>query len=218
MSSNFESSKTLAGIGALLIALGGPLGIVGLILVFLGIKGLSDYYNDRAIYQKAINGLIFGVIGIAVATVVIFGWFFGGFFAMFAAWTTGVGVGLFALGIVILALVALFVFYLMTAINFRRAFNMLAHRSGEHLFETAGTILFIGAVLTIIGVGFFLVLIAWLIAAIAFLQMRTPQPITYVASPQSSTQPSQTTSYCPNCGAPVEPNAVYCRHCGKQLS
>jgi hypothetical protein len=107
------------------------------------------------------------------------------------------------------------------AINFRRCLNALADRSGENLFITAGTLLFFGAILTIIFVGIILIFIAWLIATIAFFSIRTTQqpPYTYGAPPPATTQPPvmQGTRYCPNCGSPVDATATFCPHCGKQL-
>jgi hypothetical protein len=44
----------------------------------------------------------------------------------------------------------------------------------------------------------------------------TPLPGT--EPPQSTTQPSGAARYCPNCGAPVQPNERFCMHCGKSLS
>ena len=218
--SSLESSKNLAGIGALLIAIGsffGPLGIVGLILLLVGMKGLADYYKDHGIYQNAIWGLIFGIIGLVAAMVVIFGLVFGSIFSGLALMPVAdVGFGFAAIGLIILALVILFVFYVLAAMYFRRAFSILAQKSGEHMFETAGTLLFFGALLTIILVGLVLVLVAWLLVAVAFFSIRTPQTNVYTPPTQAYTQPTAT-RYCPNCGAPVEPNATYCPHCGKQL-
>ena len=85
---SFESSKTLGGIGALLlfvaviasvlVSYGGLiLGAIGLILVLISLHGLSDYYHDHGIYSNALYGfiaVIIGVItavGVGVATVLI---------------------------------------------------------------------------------------------------------------------------------------------------
>lgn len=213
MSTNVESSKTLAAIGALLLFLSfvPVIGIIGIILLLIGMKGLSEYYKDAGIYQHALKGLIFGIIGIvAVSALFILG---------------VIGLAVFAIGgilTLIAILVVAFVFYLLMAMNFRRAFDILAERSGEHMFQTAGTLLFWGAILTIVFVGLILVWIAWLILAIAFFSMRltpaqpTQQPYSYTAPPPPP-PPVQATRYCPNCGTPVDPNATFCPNCGKPL-
>lgn len=220
MSSNPESSKMLAAIGALLLFLSfvPVIGIIGIILLLIGMKGLSEYYRDEGIYRYALRGVIFGIIGIiAVSAFSLLG-FFGGLFS-----TPFLGPLAIIGGIItfIVILLIAFVFYLLMAMNFRRAFDEIAARSGEHMFRTAGTLLFWGAVLTIIFVGLIIVWIAWLILAIAFFSMRlTPaQPYGQQPYPPPPTAPptAQATRYCPNCGAPVDAAATFCPHCGKQL-
>jgi len=217
---SLESSKTMSGIGSLLLIF--PIiSIVGIILVLLGMKGLSDYYKEPSIYQNALWGVIFGIIAlIAIAVAVPLFFVFGAF----SVFTLGLSLlGLFGLAVVV------FVFYLIAAMYFRRAFNALARKSGEHLFETAGLLLFIGAVLTIVFfIGLLLILIAWILATIAFFSIKVPSqtyaytPPPPLTAPVSTTAPpptqaAQATRYCPNCGAPVAPNTAFCPHCGKQL-
>jgi uncharacterized membrane protein len=209
----------MSGIGSILLIF--PIiSIVGIILVLLGTKGLSDYYKEPSIYQNALWGVIFGIIAlIAIAVAVPLFFVFGAF----SVFTLGLSLlGLFGLAVVV------FVFYLIAAMYFRRAFNALAQKSGEHLFETAGLLLFIGAALTIVFfIGLLLILIAWILATIAFFSIKVPsQPYAYTPAPPPTspvstiappTQATQATRYCPNCGAPVEPNTAFCPHCGKQL-
>lgn len=219
MSSNVDSGKTLAAIGALMLFLSfiPGLGIIGIILLFVGMKGLSDYYKDPSIYQHAIKGLIFGIIG-AIAVSVLSVVSFTGMFTIAtpAAFLAAIGTVIITVVILIVA----FVFYLLMAMNLRRAFNTLADKSGENGFRTAGTLLFWGAVLTIIfGVGLILIWIAWLFAALAFFALKPAQtqPPPYYAAPTASPPPTQATRYCPHCGAPVDASATFCPHCGQQL-
>jgi hypothetical protein len=85
------------------------------------------------------------------------------------------------------------------------------------MFQTAGLLLFIGAILTIFfGLGLLLMLIAWILSAIAFFSIKAPQQLPYPAPP--STAPSQTaTRHCQNCGAPIQPYVNFCPNCGKKL-
>ncbi len=222
--SSFESNKSLAGIGALLLALGSVvpvIGIVGIILLLIGMKGLSENYGDPSIYQNALWGTIYGIIGLAAAAVVLIAFIFTG--AIFAI----AGLGLVAVSGAILAVVLLFVFYLLAAINFRRAFNTLAQRTGEHMFETAGLLLWIGAILTIIVVGLLLVFVAWILATVAFFSTRTqpsaqtpmytPPPPTPAAAPAPSAPPAAAARYCSNCGRPLSPDDKFCPNCGKEV-
>ena len=213
--SSLDSSKNLAGIGAILLFLSFIpfVGIIGLILMFIGVKGLSDYYKEPGIYQDALKGLIFGIIGLIVTAVGV----------IFAITIGFLAFGLGALLVIFALLVVDFVFYLLMAMNFKRAFSLLAQRTGEHSFDTAGTLLWWGAILTIIGVGLILIFIAWIFATIAFFGIKTPeQQSTYTPPPPTapglSPQSTQATKYCPNCGAPVDPNATFCPNCGKPLN
>ena len=70
-----ESSKTLGGVGAILILAGtlatsfsyGVITIVGVILVFIAMNGLADYYKDRSIFSNAIYSLVSGIVGVVAA-------------------------------------------------------------------------------------------------------------------------------------------------------
>lgn len=222
--SSFESNKNSAGIGSILLILspipivGWILGIIGAVLLLSGIRGLATHYQNEEIYQNALTGVIYYVIaliafGIADAALVIG-----------AASVFGLGLGIIAL---ILGWLIAFVFYVLAALKLRRSFDSLAQKSGENSFATAGTLLFWGAILTIIVVGVIILFIAWIFATIAFFSMKA-QPQQPYTQPYGYTQPSpppiqptvpptQTIRYCPYCGAPVSQDAAYCPNCGKQL-
>ena len=220
--SSVDSSKSLAGIGSILLILsfipyaGVVLGIIGAILLLVGIKGLASYYKDNQIYENALMGVVFLIIAVVAVAVAV------GVLAVGIASIIGIGIGILAFfGGLVLA----FVFYLVAAMRLRKTFDVLAQRSGEQSFNTAGTLLWYGAILTIILVGLILIFIAWIFATIAFFSMKgqsqQPSPQPYVAPSPSMPpvmQTTQATRYCPNCGAPVAQDAVFCGHCGKQLS
>ena len=220
--SNVESSKTLAGVGSILLILsmvpyaGAVLGIIGVILLLIGIKGLASYYQNNEIYQNSVTGVVFYIIALIAAAAAVV--------ALVIGFATIIG---FAVGVIafILALVIAFIFYVLAASHLRKTFDALAQKSGEQSFATAGTLLWWGAILTIIFVGLILIFIAWIFATVGFFSMRlqpqqpsVSQPYGYTPPPPPQVaQPTQATRYCPNCGAPVEPNTTFCPHCGKQL-
>jgi uncharacterized membrane protein len=169
-----ESGKNLAGIGSIFLVIPVPfLSIVGIIMVLIGMKNLSQAYNDESIWKNTLYAVIFGIIGIVASGITLVSLFFGG---IFAGATLGLGdatgvVGLIA-GLIIFLVVA-FIFYLLEAIYIRRAFDSLANRSGVGLFRTGGMLLLIGAILTIVLVGLFLIFIAWILILVAFFQIPT---------------------------------------------
>jgi uncharacterized membrane protein len=199
MNVNFEYSKTLAIEGSVMLLLslipyvGWVLGIIGVVLLVRSMKEFSGYYQDEKIYQNALTGVKFYIIAILAAAVAIVGitigvWSATGFTADFVL-TAGFGVGLVTF---LIGLVVAFVFYVLAASHLKRTFYTLAEKSGEDSFRTAASLLWIGSILTIIGIGLLLILIAWIFATIGFFTMKsrqyqqyTPQPNGYGATPTS---------------------------------
>jgi len=236
MGTSFEYSKTLAMEGSILLLLGlvpyvgWVLGIIGVILLLRGMKEFANYYQDGEIYQNTLTGVkyyIVALIALAVAGAgFVIGFVFNGFAVngLPSAFGIGNAVGL-AVGIAFL--VVAFVFYVLAATHLRKTFNTLAQKTGEHSFETAGMLLWVGSILTIIAIGVLLILVAWIFAVVGFFTMKSPQqqqypsqPYSYTAPstvPPTTTPPTQAARFCANCGAPVSPDATFCPRCGKQL-
>ncbi len=234
MGTSFEYSKTLCGEGSILLILGlvptvgWVLGIIGVFLLLRGIKELALYYQDNEIYQNVLTGVKFYVVAlvataVAIGAIVIgigdaTGFKFNSSFTL----TAGFGIGLAAFfGGLIIA----FIFYVLASMHLRQTFNTLAQKTGEHSFATASSLLWWGAILTIIGVGLILIFFAWIFAVYGFFTMKSPQQQSdlppqdnYNAPPTtaSTTSPTQTTRYCSYCGAQIKPDAVFCPNCGKQ--
>ena len=199
---NFDTSKNVGGVGAILIfvsvllsyasAFSGVVSLVGLILVLIAFKGFADYYNEAGIFNNALYGVITAIVG-GIATVAVvfiaavdFVSELGLSFANVADWSaelaamdwTTVGfeiIGSF-LTYILLALVVLFVFVIITAILLRKSLGLLSAKTGVGLFGTTGLLILIGAVLTIIAIGLILIWIATLVLAIAFFSMKPTQP------------------------------------------
>jgi uncharacterized membrane protein len=186
---SLESGKNLAGIGAILQIIPVPfLSIVGIILVLIGMKNLSQAYNDESIWKNTLYAFIFGIIGAIASGLTLFSLFFGGLFSFSFGITDTTGlVGFFA-GL-ILSLVIAFIFLIIEAIYLRKAFGSLANKSGVNLFRTGGLLFLIGAVLTIVFIGLFLIFIAWILILVAFFSIPTT-PIQQQS--QMSTPPPQT--------------------------
>ena len=74
--SSFESNKTTAIIGSILLIIGGfipyagaVVEIIGIILFMMAIKGFSTYYQDPSMYQNAFTGIIYYIIAAIAGTV-----------------------------------------------------------------------------------------------------------------------------------------------------
>jgi uncharacterized membrane protein len=81
---NFETTKTLGGIGALLLfvaVIAGflvpysvlILGAIGLILVLVALHSLADYYHDHSIFSNALYSFVAVIVGVITAVGVIVG-------------------------------------------------------------------------------------------------------------------------------------------------
>lgn len=192
---DLDVSKNLGGIGAILLVIGvlGVLGtiyasvlsLVGIILVLIAMKGLADYYNEGGIFNNALYGFLTTIVGgvasvavlvisvILALTTLITDWtnptewetLFQDFTNLSALWTL--------LGSIIAALIIVFIFAIITALFYRKSFNLLAAKSGVSMFSTAGLLLLIGAVLTIILVGFIIIWIAFILLAVGFFSIKT---------------------------------------------
>jgi uncharacterized membrane protein len=221
---SLESGKTLGGIGAILMVIGSfvPfLSLVGIILLLVGLKRLSDYYNDNRISQNALYGLIFGIIGIIAGAFVILSLVFGVAIISPTPDLVSPTFPLAFIGGIILALVIVFVFYLLTAIFFKKSFDILSEQSGEKMFGTAGLLLLIGAILTIILIGLLIMLVAWILVTVAFFSIKTKQPLpvtSQLPQPPTYVSASEEKKYCRFCGKENKIDSIFCEHCGNKLS
>jgi uncharacterized membrane protein len=204
MNVSLEYSKTLAGEGSILLLLslvpyaGWILGIIGVILLLRGMKELSNYYQDEEIYKNTLTGVKYYIIALVAAAVAIAAITIGIASATGFTFTTGFiptvgfGIGLIAS---LAGIIVAFVFYVLATLHLRKTFNTLAQKSGETSFATAGTLLWVGAILTIILVGLILILIGWIFATVGFFTMKPQQqqpynPQQYAPAPTSN-QPNQ---------------------------
>jgi uncharacterized membrane protein len=205
---NFESSKTLGGVGALLLFIGfipqlgsytfGALPLVGLILLLVGMKGLADYYKETGIFNNVLYGTVAGIAGVVVFAAVLFTSLVGFLTKIFPTWNgdwtsftqlnpADISANIVSSNIwtfvaeILIAFVILFVTVLIVALFYRKSLELLRNKTGIGMFGTVGTLLLIGAVLTIILIGLILVWIAILLLAIAFFQLRPQQTQTNVA-------------------------------------
>jgi uncharacterized membrane protein len=209
-----ETSKTLGGVGAILLFIGAipwtwPYGwvlvVVGLILGMIGFKGLADYYTDASVFNNALYGLIAGIVGgvVAVGTVVlaVLTSLTDFLYTIYPSWngdwsalsgltpdTTNLSISAivpFLTGL-FAALLILWIFAIIGFYFVRRSLTSLSAKSRVGLFSTAGLLMLIGAVLIIaVGIGLLLIWIAMLLLAIAFFQLKPQQ--TQPATPTQTT-------------------------------
>jgi uncharacterized membrane protein len=202
-----QTSKTLGGIGALLLVIspfsfvagvfGSLLGLVGLILVLIAMKGLADHYMDAGIFNNSLYGVIVSIIGgvvFAAALIMTAVSFFRDIGIDFSSdwsdpavfsgvnWTQGMILDsiMTHIGVILISFVILWIFAIVAAILYRKSLTALSNKTGIGLFGTAGLLLLIGAVLAVIAIGFIIIWIALILLTVAFFQIREEpaQPMT----------------------------------------
>ena len=192
-----ETSKILGGVGALLMVLTpffgtytAVLGLVGLILVMVALKGLADHYGEKGIFNNALYGAILAIVGIVVFIAIIVMTAIGFLSALgidlSTVWSDPTVLSsinweelitLDAIWPYIAAIlgsfVLLFVFVVVASIFLRKSLNMVSEKTGVGLFGTTGLLILIGAVLTIIGIGLILLWIALILLTVSFFSIKT---------------------------------------------
>jgi uncharacterized membrane protein len=194
MNVSFEHSKTLGGIGAILMCIGvlpyvnffGIVEIIGAILVLVGLHGFASFYKESGIFDNALYGIIAGIVGVVLAAVsgiaVILPNIKDFLLKVFPSWngdwstissfsgmtpnTSNIGFGDVIPFIIaaILVIAILWVFAIIAAFFVRRSLKQLSAKTNVGLFATTGLLLLIGAVL-VIAFGFGLLLL-WISALI----------------------------------------------------
>jgi uncharacterized membrane protein len=175
-----EQAKMLGGIGAILMVLavvpnaGMILWIVGLVLVLIAVKQISDQLAEQRIFNNVLASVIIGVVGLAVGAAVGFA----GLFSLFRFDLGRLGRDGFELftrdGFLgfaitfIIALAVMWIFLIVSSIFLRRGLTEMGARLGVGYFGTAGLLYLIGSILVIVLVGFILVFIASILLAVAF--------------------------------------------------
>jgi uncharacterized membrane protein len=209
---DIETSKNLGGVGAVLLALGpllffgisqveslfgigGLLIVIGVVLILIALKGLSDYFNEAGILNNALYGLVTIIAGGFVSAGVMIGVLFSSLSEWITdplnpnEWATAFtdwSIIFSLIGAVVLALVLLYIFSIISAVLYRKSFSTLATSSGVGMFSTAGLLILIGAIIPFIGL--ILIWIAIILLAVAFFSLRrTPvQPSQPAAEPTTT--------------------------------
>ena len=221
---SLSTAKSLGGVGGILAIFPG-IDVVGVILILIALKEISDVTQDKGIFNDALIATITAVVGLIslVAAPFIF------------------ALGLFTLGFFgVLAILE--VIFVISALFLKRAYDKVSQHLKVGSFATAGLLYLIGAATLIILVGVIILLVALIFQVVAYFSIQDqPAPMPYPgyqapqpmypsapipqqtlplpvqpAQPQAAPQPPAATEFkfCFKCGAKLPANAVYCTSCG----
>lgn len=203
---------------------------MGWILILVALKDISDVVQDKSIFDNALLAGITAIIGSVILFVFIF---FS--FAVFRVFSLGF------FGI----LAAFWVLSIVSAIFLKNSYDRAAQKLNNSSFGTAGLLYLIGALTTIVLVGFLILFIALIFQIIAYFSIQdqpvpsaypgfqtspplypSPPPV-YPAAPPAPQQPTTTSTpvespsefkFCHKCGAKMAKSADYCMSCGTKQS
>lgn len=171
---NLDSAKNLGGIGSILIvvgalipAIGTAVAIVGIILVLIAVKYISDETKDPRIFKNYLFSFIFAIVAFVVAGLVLVMGFFG---LLLSAGDSDSGLVNF-LASIGLALVAFWILAILSAVFLRRSYNSIHAHTKVSLFSTTATVNLIGAFLVIVLIGLVIVFIAMILQIVAFFSL-----------------------------------------------
>ncbi|HWQ16328.1 MAG TPA: DUF996 domain-containing protein [Sulfolobales archaeon] len=188
------SVRAFGGVGSILMLLtiiptvGGILGIIGLVFLLIALRKLSDVAKDESIFRNALIAVILGVVAVVITALVILSAFFGVFSTVIRSQgpitITGTSIPgilqtqttippgfLGLLASIIIALIALWVFLIASSYFLYKSYKSAALQTGVGLFSTAGLLYLVGSILTIILVGFVIILVAIILQAVAFFSL-----------------------------------------------
>ena len=184
---SLQTAKILGGIGALLMLIGGfvtatagALSLIGFIMVFIAVKMIADETKEKAIFDNFLYSFVAGIIAfvalIAMALVVLAS--VGGlqFFTDLqnSAMTEPLEIWNTLQPVLFGAIAALLVFWIIAVIAslfYRKSFNLIKEKTGVKWFGTAGLLIFIGTITTIILIGFIILIIGLIIEIVAFFSL-----------------------------------------------
>ncbi len=133
------------------------IGLVGLVLVLIGIKGIGDAFGDdepfRYYLYSAILRFILVIIVVALAT------------AMAVSRFVGFGSS------IILLFVLFYIAILVPSYFKMKSLQRLSELTETPEFDSAATWIWRGAILTIVLIGVILVIVGWIYQALAFSRM-----------------------------------------------
>jgi len=188
--SSLAQAKTLGGIGSILVLLsvipyaGMVIGLVGLILILVAVKYISDVFKDKSIFNNMLISVILGiagiVIGIIVGVVFLFSYFKGFPEPFEASMFMGEQMYSFIIAI-LLVIIPIWIFTIISAVFLRKSYNSIASKLNIGMFNTVGLLYLIGAVLAIVFIGLILLFVAEILQAVAFFSI-----------PEQAQQPQQT--------------------------
>jgi len=180
----FETAKTLFAVGLILGLVGGLVagaggwlvGLIGLILSLVGIYYLSEHFGRPDIFRNYLFSFIAALVGIIFLFVFVVS------YLLSLRWINLPPSDFLSLLLAFLPVwIAFWAVVVASAYFQRRAYMGLAEAGGVESFKTAATLVWIGALTSVILVGFLIAFIGQIFAIIGAFRLK--QPVAASAQP-----------------------------------
>jgi uncharacterized membrane protein len=161
----------------------GPLaGLAVLVLLLMSHHYFSKFYKRPEIFKKALIGLVIPVAADLVGGIIIV-------IAVGSAFVSGMGgnvekspdfqqiTGLiFESGLTIVGALVILIGSIIGYFFYFQALKVLAEKSGQKLFRTAGLLYFLGAIgIIVLFIGFFVMIVGWIVHVVAYFSIHTDE-------------------------------------------
>jgi uncharacterized membrane protein len=217
-----RQARAIGGVGSIFVLLffvlmvGFILGIIGLVMILLAVKQISDGVNDKEIFNNVLMAILLQIVGIGVFTFILLIVILQGRVGILGGLLTlilfGIGVLTFAIlgsrlqllaltpsrslldglatvfaifDVLIVGLIVMWVVLIIAARFFRKGYEGIATKTGTETFRSVGRWYYYGAWLSIVLVGFVLILIAWILQIVAFFSLPESPPAQPTAQVQT---------------------------------
>ena len=176
-------ARTYGGIGAILALIGGAvpklgsvLSIVGIVLILLAVKEISDETGDEAIFKNYLISFILQIgafLALIIAIVVVLGTsilMMGGPGA-FEHEMQDLGAVVAIIGSIFVGFIIFWILFSVGSYYLKKSYELIAEYTGVDLFKTAGLLYFIGAVTAIIIIGLLIIFVARILEIVAYFSL-----------------------------------------------
>ena len=223
--SELSNAKVFGGLGAILMLIGWfvptvgiIVNIVGLVLIFIAVKSISQITKNEDIFRNYLMHFILEIISfVAIFVIMLIAFGVAGGFSWITSLETAEITDIESfwanfgsiIGGCAVALIVGWILTILGAIYLRRSYNKIAEHTKVDLFKTAGLVYFIGAITIIILIGIPILFIARIIEIIAYFSLPDELP--------TGDKKEKSERRCPNCGRIIPEDARTCPYCSKKF-
>ncbi|WP_324735829.1 DUF996 domain-containing protein [Thermococcus sp. SY098] len=183
-----SQAKMYGGIGAILALVGGAvprlgsaLSIVGIVLILLAVKEISNETGDEAIFKNYLISFILQIgafLALIIAIIAVLGT---SIIAMggpraFEHEMQNFGAIMTIIGSILVGFVIFWIMFSLGSYYLKKSYEMIAEHTGVELFKTTGLLYFIGALTAIILIGLLIIFVARILEIVAYFSLPEELP------------------------------------------